>query len=156
MTHLSSIAKPKGNHRRAAVLKCFAALCTSCDPQHLLPYLELMIDPIDRAIREATNKLGPDDQPESNPHIALATDVLQLLEDTCGTEPFIKAFTEVNCKAREKRDRRKQEMAFEAVRDPAAAAQGKIMKQSREKERKKRAVEEKRSQRGGSKKRCHV
>ena len=153
MTRLSNIAKPKGNHRRASVFKCFAALCTSCDPQHLSPYLELMIDPIDRAIREATNKLGPDDEPENNPQIALPKDVLQILEDTCGTEPFVKAFAEVNRKAREKRDKRKQDVASEAVHDPAAAAQRKIMKQVREKERKKRNIEDRRSQRGGSKKR---
>ena len=112
-----------------------------------------MIDPIDRAIREATNKLGPDDEPENNPQIALPKDVLQILEDTCGTEPFVKAFAEVNRKAREKRDKRKQDVASEAVHDPAAAAQRKIMKQVREKERKKRTIEDRRSQRGGSKKR---
>ncbi len=80
-------------------------------------------------------------------------DVLQILEDTCGTEPFVAAFAEVNRKAREKRDRRKQDIASEAVRDPAAAAQRKIMKHVREKNRKKRTIEDKRSQRGSSKKR---
>ncbi|KAL3817639.1 hypothetical protein ACHAXA_011727 [Cyclostephanos tholiformis] len=156
MTRLSNIAKPKGSRRRASVFKCFAALCTSCDPQHLSRYLELMIDPIDRDIREATNKLGPDDQPDDNLQIALPKDVLRILEDTCGTEQFIKAFAEVNRKAREKRDRRKQDIASEAVHNPAAAAQRKIMKQVREKERKKRTVEDRRSQRGASKKRRHV
>lgn len=155
MTRLSNIAKPKGNRRRASVFKCFAALCTSCDPQHLSRYLELMIDPIDRDIREATNKLGPDDQSDDNPQIALPRDVLRILEDTCGTEQFIKAFAEVNRKAREKRDKRKQEIASEAIHNPAVAAQRKIMKQVREKERKKRTVEDRRSQRGASKKRRH-
>ena len=153
ITRLSNIAKPKGNRRRASI---FAALCTSCNSEHLTSYLELMIDPIDRAIREATNKLGSDEQPEHDARIALPKDVLQILEDTCGTEPFIQAFAEVNRKAREKRDRRKQEIASEAVHNPVAAAQRKIMKHVREKERRKRSVDDRRSQRGGVKKRRHV
>lgn len=71
-------------------------------------------------------------------------------------EPFIQAFAEVNGKAREKRDRRKQEIASEAVHNPVAAAQRKIMKHVREKERRKRSVDDRRSQRGGVKKRRHV
>ena len=153
MTRLSNIAKPKGDRRRGSVFKCFAALCTSCDPEHFGAFLELMIDPIDRAIREATNKLGPDDVLENDPQIALSKDVLQILEDTCGTEPFVKAYAEVNRKAREKRDTRKQQLASEAVHNPEAAAQRKIAKQLREKERKKRRVDERRGARGAIKKR---
>lgn len=156
MARLSNIAKAKGDRRRDSVFKCFAALCTTCDdPKHFSSFLELMIDPIDRAIREATNKLGPDDQAENDPQIALPKDVLQILEDTCGTEQFIKAYAEVNRKVREKRDKRKQEMASEAVHDPAAAAQRKIKKQMREKERKKRRVDDRKSMRGSLKKRRH-
>ena len=156
MARLSNIAKAKGDRRRDSVFKCFAALCTSCDdPKHFSSFLELMIDPIDRAIREATNKLGPEDQAENDPQIALPKDVLQILEDNCGTEPFIKAYAEVNRKVREKRDQRKQEMASEAVHNPAAAAQRKIKKQLREKERKKRRVDDRKSMRGSFKKRRH-
>lgn len=153
ITRLSNIAKPKGNLRRSSVFKCFAALCKACNPEHLSPYLELIIDPIDRAIREASNKLGSDDQPENDPQIALPKDVLEILEETCGTEVFVKAFAEVNRKAREKRDKRKQEMASEAVHDPTAAAQRKIKKQQREKVRRKRKVEDNRLNRFVSKKR---
>lgn len=156
LTRLSNIAKPVGDRRRESIFKCFAALCTSsCDPKHFSTYLELIIDPIDRAIREATNKLGTDDQADTDPQISLSKDVLQILEDTCGTEPFIKAYAEVNRKAREKRDKRKQELASEAVHDPVAAAQRKLKKQLREKDRRKRRVDDRRTGRGATKKRRH-
>lgn len=153
ITRLSNIAKPKGDIRRSYVFKCFAALCTSCDSEQLRPYLELIIDPIDRAIREATNKLGPDDQPENDPKITLPKDVLEILEERCGTEAFVKALAEVNRKARDKRNKRKQDIASEAVHDPTAAAQRKIKKQQREKERKKRKVDDARSKQCVTKKR---
>jgi hypothetical protein len=78
---------------------------------------------------------------------------LEILEDTCGTEAFVKAYAEVNRKAREKRDKRKQDIASEAVHNPSAAAQRKINKQLREKERRKRKIDDNRSKRGASKKR---
>jgi len=153
MTRLCNIAKQKGIHRRGSVFKCFAALSTMCNPDQLIPYMELMIDPIDRAIREATNKLGPDDQVENDPEVALPKDVLQILEDKCGTEEFVQAYSEVNRKVREKRDKRKQEIASEAIHDPAAAAQRKIKKQLRERDRRKRKVDDHRSTRGATRKR---
>lgn len=155
MTRLSNIAKQKGSHRRGSVFKCFAALCTVCNTDQLIPYMELMIDPIDRAIREATNMLGPDDQVENDPEITLPKDVLQLLEDGCGTQEFVRAYSEVNRKVREKRDKRKQEIASEAVHDPAAAAQRKIKKQLMAKDRRKRKGDDKRSMGGVSRKRRH-
>ena len=65
----------------------------------------------------------------------------------------MRAFAEVNRKAREKRDKRKQDIASEAVHDPTAAAQRKIKKHMREKDRRKRKVDDNRSKRGASKKR---
>lgn len=153
MTRLSNIAKPRGVRRRESIFKCFAALCTMSNPEHLIPYLELMIDPIDRAIRDAANSLNPDDETENDPYVALPKDVLQVLEDRCGTEEFLRAYAEVNRRVREKRDRRKQEIASEAVHDPTAAAQRKIQKHLREKERRKRKVDGRRAMRGASNKR---
>ncbi|KAL9183708.1 hypothetical protein ACHAXT_004564 [Thalassiosira profunda] len=151
MTRLSNIAKPKGRHRRESVFKCFAALCASCSPDHLVPYLELMIDPVDRSIREAANTSRPG-HTENDPSVALPKDVLQLIEDTCGTEHFVRACAEVNRKVREKRDKRKQEMAAEAIRDPTIASKRKIQKHLREKDRRKRKVDERKTTRGASKK----
>ena len=144
MTRLSNAAKPKGIRRRESIFKCFAALCTSCNPDQLNPYLQLMICPIDRAIREESNKLRPDDQQENDPVLAFPKDVLQLLEDTCGTDKFLQAYAEVNRKARQKREKRKQELAVEAVHNPKHAAKRKIKKQLQEKERRKRRVKDRR------------
>eukprot|EP00970_Alexandrium_tamarense_P020538 scaffold15349_cov200-Alexandrium_tamarense.AAC.2 len=153
MSRLSNIAKPKGAQRREFVFKCFAALCASENGDHLVPYLQLMIDPIDRAIREETNNLLSNDGEEHSPLIALPKDVLNLLEEACGTEKFLDAYAEVNRKVREKRDQRKQEIASEAVHDPVSAAKRKIKKQVHEKERRKRRVDDRRNSRGGTKKR---
>jgi hypothetical protein len=51
-------------------------------------------------------------------------------------------------KAREKKMARKQQVLSEAVRDPKEAAKRKILKQSKEKERKKRKIQERRASRG--------
>lgn len=153
MSRLSNIAKPKlGSKRRESVFKCYAALCVTCKPDQLTPYLRLMIDSLDRAIREETNNLQSDEHHATHPLIALPKDVLNLLEDACGTEKFLEAYAEVNKKVREKKDKRKQDIAAEAVHDPASAAKRKIKKQLHEKERKKRRVNDMKSMRGASKK----
>jgi U3 small nucleolar RNA-associated protein 20 len=152
MSRLSNIAKPKlGDKRRESIFKCYAALCASCEPELLTPYLRLMIDSLDRAIREETNNLQSDEQQATHPRIALPKDVLNLLEEACGTEKFLEAYSEVNNIVRQKRDQRKQEIAAEAVHDPASAAKRKIKKQLQEKERKKRRVSDMRAMRGASK-----
>lgn len=153
MSRLSNIAKPKlGVKRRESIFKCYAALCASCEPELLTPYLRLMIDSLDRAIREETNNLQSDEQQATHPRIALPKDVLNLLEEVCGTEKFLEAYSEVNNIVRQKRDQRKQDIAAEAVHDPASAAKRKIKKQLQEKERKKRRVSDMRAMRGASKK----
>jgi len=75
-------------------------------------------------------------------------EVMQLLEDKCGTEEFVSAFTDVKSKARDKRDERKQTIAAEAVNDPVASAKRRIDKQVKEKQRKKRRIEERMNSRG--------
>eukprot|EP00804_Cyclotella_cryptica_P001375 CCRYP_014133-RA/>CCRYP_014133-RA protein AED:0.02 eAED:0.02 QI:68/1/1/1/1/1/6/174/3100 len=153
MTRLANIAKPKfGDKRRESIFKCFATLCASCGPELLTPYLRLMIDSLDRAIREETNNLKSDEQQVTHPLIALPKDVLNLLEDVCGTEKFLEAYSDVNKKVRQKRDQRKQDIAAEAIHDPASAAKRKIKKQLQEKERKKRRVNDMKAMRGAFKK----
>ena len=153
MSRLSNIAKPKhGAKRRESIFKCYAALCTSCKPIQLTPYLRLMITSLDRAIREETNNLKSDERQSTHPSIAFPKDILNLLEDVCGTEDFIKAYTEVTKKVHKMKDQRKQDIAAEAVYDPASAAKRKIKKQLHEKERKKRRVNEMKLLRGVSRK----
>lgn len=155
MTRLSNIAKQKGAQRRESVFKCFAALCTSCNKEQLIPFLELMIDSVDRAIREATNSLNHDNKTADNPLVAIPTGVLNIIEDACGTEQFLQAYATVNRNVREKRDKRKQDLASEAVHDPAAAAKRKMNLQQKKRDRRKRKIEEKRAMHGGRRKRQH-
>ena len=90
--------------------------------------------------------------PESEEAEEFPKEVLQLLEDKCGTEEFLKSLAIVKTRAREKRDKRKQEIAAEAVQNPQAAAKRRLIKQEREKNRKKRRIEEKMMDRGAYKK----
>ena len=73
---------------------------------------------------------------------------MQLLEDKCGTETFVRDFTAVKAKARDKRDERKQMIATEAVHDPVGSAKRKIAKQEAGKRRRKRRIEERKNSRG--------
>mmetsp|Transcript_37991 Transcript_37991/g.57831 ORF Transcript_37991/g.57831 Transcript_37991/m.57831 type:complete len:124 (+) Transcript_37991:2747-3118(+) len=117
----------------------------------MTPYLELMIEPLHRVITEALSEVDElrkkRRQLESDP-ADLANDVMQILEDRCGTDEFLKAYATVKTKAREKRDTRKREAAAEAVHDPQAAAMRKLQKHDRERKRKKRRVEERKRMRG--------
>mmetsp|Transcript_19924 Transcript_19924/g.28899 ORF Transcript_19924/g.28899 Transcript_19924/m.28899 type:complete len:261 (-) Transcript_19924:342-1124(-) len=148
---LSNIAKNRYKDRREAVFKCFASFATSCDEGFMTPYLELMIEPLHRVITEALSEVDElrkkRRQLESDP-ADLANDVMQILEDRCGTDEFLKAYATVKTKAREKRDTRKREAAAEAVHDPQAAAMRKLQKHDRERKRKKRRVEERKRMRG--------
>jgi U3 small nucleolar RNA-associated protein 20 len=108
-----------------------------------------MITSLDRAIREETNNLQSEEQQSSL--IAFPKDVLNLLEDVCGTEKFLEAYGKVNKTVREKKNQRKQDIAAEAVHNPTIAAKRKIKKQLHEKERKKRRMHEMKLMRGTSK-----
>jgi len=153
---LSNIAKERGKRRREAVFKCFAAFASSCSTSSIIPHLDLMIEPLDRTITEASNKriaiMNNSRNPESEEAEEFPKEVLQLLEDKCGTEEFLKSLAIVKTRAREKRDKRKQEIAAEAVQNPQAAAKRRLIKQEREKNRKKRRIEEKMMDRGAYKK----
>eukprot|EP00985_Skeletonema_marinoi_P017590 scaffold9708_cov130-Skeletonema_marinoi.AAC.3 len=149
MARLSNIAKPRGKLRRESVFKCFAALCTSCSPADLVRYLQLMIDPIDRDVRDKAGKARRGDFEDNDPRDALPNEVLQILEDTCGTDNYVKAYAKVSKNARQKKDKRKQDIASEAIHDPVASAQRKVSRGKHEQERKKRRMDENRSSRGG-------
>jgi U3 small nucleolar RNA-associated protein 20 len=164
LTRLSNIAKPKGSKRRGAIFKCFAAFVTY-HGSIVSPFLDLMLEPLHRANTEVTNEI-------ENPFVAhkrnqiseavsadasLARDVLQLLEESCGsTEEFLRAYASVKTRARDKKDQRKTAAKTEAVLDPQGAAKRKVEKQDREKKRQKRRVEDRRRGRGAEAKRRNV
>jgi U3 small nucleolar RNA-associated protein 20 len=162
MARLSNMAKPRGSKRRQGIFKCFAAFVTV--GALVMPYLELMLEPLHRSITESDQimnsvKHSSSHHPmEESEEAALAKDVLQVLEESCGdeTEAFLRAYGAVKTRARKKREERKKLVATETVRDPEAAAMRKAMKHDQEKRRRKRKVEERRYSRGGRAKRRHV
>jgi hypothetical protein len=124
-------------------------------------YLELMIEPIQRAEREALNELERpsllNSAPVQNTVSDLAKEVLYLIEEQCEShEKFVQAYAEVKKRARDKKDQRKATETTEAAVDPKAAAQRKIKKKEQEQKRRKRRVEERRQGRGAVAKRRHV
>jgi U3 small nucleolar RNA-associated protein 20 len=164
MTRLSSMAKNKGTRRRGAIFKCFAAFATSHNSIVSPTYLELMLEPLHRAIVEASNETENPNvlfKPTANAaavseDISLARDVLQLLEESCtASEDFLRAYAKVKTRARDKKEQRKIDAKTEAVLDPQEAAKRKVQKQLREKSRKKRRVDERRLGRGDKAKRRH-
>jgi U3 small nucleolar RNA-associated protein 20 len=155
MTRLCHLSKPKGSMRRQTVFKCFAAFATAGGASLVDPYLELMLEPLVRAITEAENRRDASDSiQELSEEATLAKDVLQMLEETStSADTFLHALALVKARAREKRDQRKLQAATEAVANPKAATAKKIKKQLREKNRRKRKIEDRRGDRGGKKRR---
>lgn len=156
MTRLSNIAKKPGSIRREAIFKCFAAFATFCDAEIICNYLELMVEPLQRVITETeareeslTFTRNPSKSTnQSEISTELPSEVLNLLEQKCGTELFIKTLAKIKSKAREKREERKHRIAVEAVQDPEAAAKRKHAKHQKEKNRKKRRIEDRKIGRG--------
>lgn len=156
MTRLSNIAKKPGSVRREAIFKCFAAFATFCDAEIIGNHLELMVEPLQRVIieteareeslaftRNFANNVNSSETSTDLPH-----EVLNLLEEKCGTESFIQTLSKIKCKAREKRKERKHRIAVEVMQDPEAAAKRKIAKHQKEKNRKKRRIEDRKIGRG--------
>lgn len=157
MKRLSGIAKLRGYRRREAVFKCFAAFASSVDPSVITPHLELMIEPLNRTLTEISSRknspsLRRTQQVDADEAVEIPSEVLQLLEDACGSDNFLNALASVKSKAREKREKRKQEAAAEAVHDPGTASKRKLQKQERERNRRKRRIEENRALRGAHEK----
>mmetsp|Transcript_3150 Transcript_3150/g.4047 ORF Transcript_3150/g.4047 Transcript_3150/m.4047 type:complete len:359 (+) Transcript_3150:3-1079(+) len=165
MTRLSQIAKTKSATRRDVVFKCFAAF-TSTSSAIMTPHLSIILQPLHRALNEAESRIlseggtpaiidhgggGGSCSSTSFDEISFIKQVMQLVEDVCGTQAYVEAYLEVKTRADERRETRKREMAVEAVVDPKMAAERKIKKQAREKERRRRKIEEKKmGVRGGS------
>jgi len=166
LRRLSQIAKNKGSRRRMTVYKCFAAF--SANNFHLVaPYLELMLEGLHRTSTEAKNEIenealsqkrsssfavlgvlnGDGDVPVTE-H-SLAEVVMGLLEDRC-TSPsdFLIAYADVKRRALIKKTRRINDQKIEAVQNPLVAAERRIEKQQRNKNRRKRRADEHRQDRG--------
>ena len=153
ITRLSNIAKRNDSFRRESIFKCFAAFASVCDVKMTSSYLELMVEPLNRVISEVEHKEANSvrrGRPSSGSTSGadLPKEVMQLLENVCGTDRFLEALASIKSKAREKREARKQMLAAEAVHDPEAAAKRKIRRHEKEKDRKKRRIQERKANRG--------
>lgn len=153
ITRLSNMAKHRGIKRRETIFKCFAAFATVCKVEINEYHLELMLEPLNRVIQEVAYR---EDSKHRNHYETtkdttesdLPKEVMQILEDACGTQLFMKVMARIQTKTREKREARKQIRAAEAIHDPEAAARKKVWKNAKDKQRKKRRVEERRGNRG--------
>lgn len=156
LTRLSNISKQKGTQRRQAIFKCFAAIVhTSTDgPSTIIPYLELMLEPLNRALIEAEGTKDATGNAKFSEESDLAREVLGLLEESCG-EDYLLTLASVKEKARNKRDLRKDRQKA-IITDPTTKARDKIQKQVREKHRRKRRIQERRDDRGGQEKRRYL
>ncbi len=114
MARLSNIAKPKGSKRRENIFKCFAAFVTVGGANLVLPYLELVLEPLHRSITESDKMMESVKNSssrrkqlvEESQEATLAKDVLHLLEESCESEIFLKAYGAVKTRAQEKREAR--------------------------------------------------
>lgn len=168
MARLSNIAKPKGSKRRESIFKCFAAIVAVGGVDLIMPYLELILEPLHRSITESDKMLESIKNSssrrkqlvEESEEATLAKDVLHLLEETCDTGvssgEFLRAYGAVKTRAREKREHRKKQIVTEAVVDPQASAVRKMKKHEQEKRRRKRKVDKHRESRGGTAKKRHA
>jgi U3 small nucleolar RNA-associated protein 20 len=153
-TRLSNSTKKRGRKRREAIFKCFAALATVCDSNIISEHLELILVALNRELSEISHleegsvrkKRQPD--AEITAMAELPNEILQLLENKCGTDIFVKILAKVKSDTKERRDLRKQQMAAEAVHDPESAAKRRLEKQAKEKNRKKRRIGERKASRG--------
>jgi len=153
-TRLSNSTKKRGRKRRHAIFKCFAALATVCDSNIISEHLELLLIALNRELTEiahleegvARKRRQPSDEISSMAE--LPNEVMQLLEEKCGTDFFVKILAKVKNEAKERREMRKQHIAAEAVHDPEAAAKRRLEKQEKEKNRKKRRIGERKASRG--------
>jgi len=137
-SRLSSMAKERGQRRRGAVFRTFAAFVATSDIGLVRPYLDVVITPVYRAISEAEHAAGGRGQDDDSCPADVGRDLLALLEERCGTEAYIGAYAGVRARFQERRDKRKTDLAVEMINDPGAAALRKMRKTSREKDRKKR------------------
>ncbi|GAX11440.1 U3 small nucleolar RNA-associated protein 20 [Fistulifera solaris] len=163
LTRLSNIAKLPGTKRRQAVYKCFGSFASADAVFTSNPYLlELVLTPLNRSMMEYRNSELPvgsfttsTASNEPRPDAQLAQEVWELFEEKIPSAAFVSVMNTVQSRAIEKAAKRKEKTKAEYVLDPAKAAEQRIKKHEREKERRKRKVDERRRAEGRSAKRRH-
>jgi len=156
ITRLSNIAKRKGTLRRQIIFKFFAALCHLDDgPDIIAPYLDLIIEPLNRSLDEAVGTKDSTGSAKYSEEAELATEVLGYVEELCGNN-YLEALAQVKKTARDKRELRKEQKLPLLTSDPKLANKNKVKKKFREKRRQKRRVQEHQEGRGRKMKLRHL
>ncbi|EKU22502.1 hypothetical protein NGA_0480900 [Nannochloropsis gaditana CCMP526] len=143
---LSYMARRKGEDRRCAVFQFFAAVTTLEGQAVVERFLPHMLSPLYRATSDGQAEASA----HGNDAVELAKEVTALIEEKAGATAFLKAFSDVQKQATQKRASRKQARAVEAITDPGAAAQRKLAKNVMKRETIKRKKGKYREIRGGA------
>jgi U3 small nucleolar RNA-associated protein 20 len=143
---LSYMARRRGEDRRCAVFQFFAAVTTLESQAVVERFLPHMLSPLYRATSDGQAEASA----HGNDAVELAKEVTALIEEKAGATAFLKAFSDVQKQATQKRASRKQARAVEAITDPGAAAQRKLAKNVMKRETIKRKKGKYREIRGGA------
>jgi U3 small nucleolar RNA-associated protein 20 len=157
---LSGIAKFKNPTRRQAVFQLYLLFASTELENVLKKNLDCMLESLHRVELESSNDntsiQWKQDRGSTNlsKEAELAQEVLQFLESKY-EEEFVANYAMIRKKAKDNKAERKQREKAEAARDPKLAAERRIHKNLMDKKRRKRRVDERRSERGATAKRRH-
>ncbi|CAK4443168.1 unnamed protein product [Aphanomyces euteiches] len=119
--------------RKTAVYKFFAGATVQEDSAFFETVLVQMINPLYRDINDEDDSKDEPSAEESSVK-TLAHEVLQILEGKIESAAFLAAYSHVQKKVTEFRERRKQKRKIEAVANPEVAAKRKMVKNVRKQE----------------------
>jgi len=143
---LSKLGKERVDIRKITVFKSFASICTALNPETWTQFLQLMLDPLHRALEEAERK--PINSSSQDGHevlsVELINDVMTFLERKAGAELFLNCLSAVKIVNREWKDSLKMNRTMQDAMNPRLAAKRKLEKREKERERKKLKIQKKR------------
>eukprot|EP00953_Heterococcus_sp_UTEX-ZZ885_P013261 7578-Heterococcus_DN1.PRE.1 len=159
---MSFMGRAKGDARRRAVFKWFAAMGAALPVPVVTRFLPHMLTPLRRCALDAaandiggadegdvvmtnTNNIGSAVAGEAAAGVApvadLAAEVMELLEAKVGAGVYLEAITKVNQAMEGKKEKRKADRAVMNIVDPVAAAQWKVERgEQKKRQRKRRAL----------------
>ncbi len=121
---VSYMARRKGEDRRCAVFRFFAAV-TTLESQALVErFLPHMLSPLYRATTDGQAEASV----HNNDAVELAKEVMGMVETKAGAAAFLHALSDVQKQAAQKRAGRKKARAIEAITNPEATAKRKLAK----------------------------
>ncbi|KAL0082208.1 armadillo-type protein [Phycomyces blakesleeanus] len=115
----------------SSAFKWFAAMCNFIPSENLAPYLLPVITPLYYVVNDANSK---DEQ--SVELKQFGNEVLGMIQKKAGTTVYFAAYQRVRQKVTKSKEERKAKLAIEAVVNPELAAKRKILKQQKNRDRK--------------------